>query len=173
MPLNQFDAAIYLITLIAVVFGFNAGLLRSLATIFGYVAAAPVAVGTAPALSLFLVEKFRMPAAYNGAVLFGVLLVCGMAFSALLRRAVGDLVGPNISLVDRLCGAVLGAVRIALLAVAMVVIFDRIIPANREPGFLKDSHLRPYLSAAGQKGLRSLPPDVTDYIDRLKRARGI
>jgi membrane protein required for colicin V production len=53
------------------------------------------------------------------------------------------------------------------------VIFDRIIPPNREPAFLKDSELRPYLSAAGRAGLKSLPPGVVAYIDQLKRERGI
>jgi hypothetical protein len=60
-----------------------------------------------------------------------------------------------------------------LLAVLMVLIFDRIIPANRQPAFLAESRLRPILSMAGQQGLRSLPPDVTDFVDQLKRERGI
>jgi membrane protein required for colicin V production len=55
----------------------------------------------------------------------------------------------------------------------MVVIFDRIIPPGREPEFLKGSRLRPILSAAGQQGLKSLPPDVEDYIDHMKRERGL
>ena len=171
--MNLFDAAVYLITLVAVIVGFNSGLLRSLATILGYVAAAPVAVGTAPAVSLFLANRFNMPPAQNLLVLFGILLVMGVIFGALLRRAVGDLAGPEISLPDQLAGAVLGAVRIALLAVLMVLIFDRIIPENRQPAFLTGSHLRPFLSAAGRMGLRSLPPGVADHIDRLKRERGI
>ena len=33
--------------------------------------------------------------------------------------------------------------------------------------------LRPILSQAGRLGLRTLPPDVEDYIDRLKRERGV
>jgi membrane protein required for colicin V production len=168
-----FDAAIYALAALAVIIGFNAGLLRSLATILGYVAATPVAIAMAPALSLFLIQRFQMPLAYNGAVLFGILLVVGMLFGALMRRAVRHVVGPRTGIADRTAGAALGAVRIGLLAVVMVVIFDRIIPAGREPSFLKESQLRPYLSVAGRAGLKSLPPDVADHIDRLKRARGI
>jgi membrane protein required for colicin V production len=67
----------------------------------------------------------------------------------------------------------LGALRVALLAVLLVVIFYRIIPPGREPNFLKGSQWRPILSSAGQHGLRSLPPEVEDYIDKLKRQRGI
>ncbi len=171
--MNPFDAAIYLCLLVAVVFGFNSGLLRSLATILGYVAATPVAVGTAPALSLFLSDRFKLPPGSNVLVLFGILLVTGMVFGALLRRAVGDLAGPQVGILDRFGGAVLGAVRVGLLAVLMVVIFDRIIPVNRQPAFLTGSQLRPFLSLAGRAGLKSLPPDVADFIDRLKRERRI
>ena len=61
----------------------------------------------------------------------------------------------------------------ALLAVVLVLVFDRIIPPGREPAFLKGSQWRPVLSQAGQQGLRALPPDIEAYIDRLKRERGI
>jgi membrane protein required for colicin V production len=54
-----------------------------------------------------------------------------------------------------------------------VLIFDQLVPADRQPAFLTGSHLRPLLSVAGQKGFKSLPPDVTAYIDRLKKDRRI
>jgi hypothetical protein len=40
--MNAFDAAIYVVVVVAVVAGFNAGLLRSMATIFGYACAMPI-----------------------------------------------------------------------------------------------------------------------------------
>jgi membrane protein required for colicin V production len=171
--MNSFDAAVYLITFVAVIMGFHSGLLRSLATIFGYVCAAPFAVGTAPYLSRVLNDQFHLSPTQNWLVPFGIFLVAGMVLSALLRLAIGELVGARVSVADRLAGAMLGAVRIGLLAVLMVVIFDRIIPADGEPAFLAGSQLRPILSRAGRAGLQSLPPDVTEYIDRLKRERGI
>jgi hypothetical protein len=42
--------------------------------------------------------------------------------------------------------------------VTVVVIFDQLIPKDQEPAFLKGSHLRQRLSVAGQKSLKSLPP---------------
>jgi membrane protein required for colicin V production len=171
--MNLFDAAVYFCLLIAIVLGFNSGLLRSLATILGYVLATPIALGTAPALSLLLTQRFKLPPVWNGLVLFGLLFVIGVIFSALLRRAVGDLVGSQVGILDRFGGAVFGAVRVGLLAVVIVLIFDRIIPANSQPPFLVGSKLRPFLSVAAQQGLKTLPPDVIAYIDRLKRERGI
>lgn len=171
--MNTFDAAVYICLIVAIVMGFNTGLLRSMATVIGYLAAMPFAVAIAPALSLILGERFTMSQAQTWVALFGVFIVTGMVLSALLRRTISDIVGPRVSIPDRLAGSVLGAARVGLLAVLMVVIFDRIIPPNIQPTFLAGSQLRPILSMAGQMGLKSLPPDVADYIDRLKRANGL
>lgn len=171
--MNIFDAIVLGFTLVAIAFGFHAGLLRSLATILGYVIAAPFAVAVTPPLAFYFNGSAELSNGRGALVLFGVFLVSGMLFSALLRRAVSELAGGEIGLFDRLLGAVLGAVRIALLAVLMVLIFDRIIPPNREPAWLSQSRVRPYLSAAGRRGLRALPPEVTEYIDRLKKQRGL
>ena len=173
LPFNPFDAAIYIFLFVAVVMGFMTGLLRSMATIFGYVAAMGLAVALAPRLSQLLTEQFKMPLAQPWLVLTVLFLAAGIMLSALLRYAVSELVGERISIPDRVAGALLGAIRVGLLAVVLVLVFDRIIPPGREPAFLKGSQWRPVLSKAGQQGLQSLPPDIADYIDRLKRERGI
>ena len=168
-----FDIVLYTFAALAAIMGFRSGLLRSLATILGYLVAAPFALGVAPALSVFLARYYPIPPAYSSLVLALVLLVAGIIMGALFRRVVSDLTGGEVNLLDRLLGAMLGAARIGLVGILIVVIFDRVFPPNREPGFLKGSQTRPYLSAAGEAGVKKLPPEVTDYIDRLKRARGI
>ena len=173
LPVNPFDAAVYVCLAVAVIAGLRSGLLRSLATMFGYLAAAPVAVVAAPYFTPFVIEKFKVPPEQTGLVFAGVFLVIGFVLGALLRLAVSEIVGVDISLPDRMAGAMLGAVRIVLLAVVMVVVFDRIIPAGREPAFLTGSRLRPVLSQAGQAGLKSLPSDIADTIDKLKKQRGL
>jgi membrane protein required for colicin V production len=176
MPSSQislFDAAIYLALFLAVVMGFMTGMLRSLATIFGYLAAMGLTVAVAPQLTQFMTAQFKLPPVQIWVAFVIVFLAAGMALSALLRVAVSEMIGPNVSIPDRVAGALLGAVRVILLAVVLVMVFDRIIPAGREPAFLKGSQWRPVLSQAGQQGLQSLPPEVEDYIDRLKRERGL
>jgi membrane protein required for colicin V production len=153
--------------------GFISGLLRSLAAIFGYLAAMGLAVALAPHLSPLLADRFKLPPAQIWTLFAAIFLVAGIALSALLRLAISEMVGPNVSIPDRVAGAMLGAVRVGLLAVLIVVVFDRIIPPGREPAFLKGSQWRPVLSQAGQQGLKSLPPDVEDYINRLKKERGL
>jgi membrane protein required for colicin V production len=171
--MNSFDAVVYFVALVAVISGFNAGLLRSIATIMGYLAAMPIAVAATPYLARTLTDKFAAPEAQNPILFFAVFLVVGIALGAMARTAISETVGARVSLPDRLAGSMLGAVRIALVAVTMVLIFDRIIPADRQPAFLTGSQLRPILLVAGRQGLKSLPPDVTAYIDQLKRDRRI
>jgi len=171
--MNPFDAAVYFFLLLAIILGFQAGLLRSLATIVGYVAAMPFAVVAVPHFLSGGNGKLVLASPQGWAILFLILLATGFVLSALLRVAVSELVGPDINIADRAAGATLGAVRVLLLAVLMVLIFDRIIPANSQPHFLVDSRLRPLLSVAGQQGVKSLPPEVASYIDRLKQSRGI
>lgn len=171
--MNSFDLVVILCAVVAMVMGFRSGLLRSMATILGYLCAMPIALVTAPALGSFLTEQLRMPPAPGWAVFCGIFLVSGIMLAALMRTAINELVGETVSIPDRVAGATLGAMRIGLLAVLMVVIFERIIPPDRQPPFLKESWLRPMLSVAGQLGLKSLPPDVAETIDRLKRERGI
>ena len=173
LAINPFDAAVYICLFLAVVMGFMTGMLRSLATIFGYVAAMGLALALAPQLAPLIAAQFKLPPAQTWLVFAVAFLAAGMALSALLRLAVSEMVGPNVSIPDRVAGALLGAVRVGLLAVLIVVVFDRIIPPGREPAFLRGSQWRPVLSQAGQRGLRSLPPEVEAYIDRLKRERGL
>lgn len=173
LPINLFDGAVYLCLAVAVIAGFRSGLLRSLATIFGYVIAAPVAVALMPYLTPILSERLRWPPTQVSLAFFAVFIVIGVIVAALLRSAVGEIAGSQISAPDRAAGAFLGAIRVVLLAVLMVLVFERIIPPGREPAFLKASTLRPILSQAGQEGLRKLPQDVTDFIDRTKRERGL
>jgi membrane protein required for colicin V production len=173
LPVNLFDGAIYLCLVIAIISGFRSGLLRSLATIFGYVIAAPVAVALMPYLTPILAERLKLPPAQVSLAFFAVFFVIGFVLAALLRAAIGEIAGNQISAPDRAAGAFLGVIRVVLVAVVIVLVFERIIPAGREPAFLTGSKLRPILSQAGQEGLRKLPPDVTDFIDRTKRERGL
>ncbi len=173
--MNLFDAAVYTIAFIAVIAGFYSGFLRSAVTILAYVAAMPTAVGAtsllSPALAGQSASLSHSPWARNSFLFFGIFLVIGVVLGAPLRLAVSETIGPRISIADRLAGSLLGAVRIGLVAVVMVLVFDRLIPPDREPAFLRGSQLRPILSKAGQMGLKSLPPETTAFIDQLKKER--
>ena len=173
LPINAFDLAIYVYLAVAIISGYRSGLLRSLATIFGYAIAAPVAVAAMSFLTPLFADRLQLRPDQSSLAYFVVFFVLGIILAALLRGAVGEISGPQIGPADRAAGALLGALRVVLVAVLMVMVFERVIPEGREPAFLRESNLRPILSQAGREGLRKLPPDVTEFIDRLKRERGL
>ena len=96
-----------------------------------------------------------------------------MVLGKIARTALDDAIGPEAGVMDRVGGAALGAVRVALIAITLVLMSDQLLPANQQPAFIAGSRLRPLLSAAGQLGVRSLPPDLMAAIDRLKKDRHI
>ena len=168
--MNLFDLVVCLIAIVAIVSSFNAGLLRSVASILGYITATPVAVGVTSWISPAKAAPFSPENLTQGSFIFCVVFVAaGLAFGALLRKGIDETIGPAKSLVDRLAGALLGLVRIGLVATTIVLIFDRLIPAGHDPAFLQGSRVRPVLSVAGRLGLKSLPPEVVHYIDQLKQ----
>jgi len=170
--MNTFDIAVLLGLVIAVGTGFSTGLIRSAITIVAYIVAMPITVW---AMSFVppLTENTNSPLMQNAGFFLGAFLVIGMVIGKLARIPVDEAIGTDIGLVDRFGGAALGAVRVGLVATSIVLVFDQLIPSYRQPAFLQDSQLRPMFSAAGQKGIRALPPELTATIDRLKRERHI
>ena len=170
--MNTFDIAVLLGLVIAVGTGFSTGLIRSAITIVAYIVAMPITVW---AMSFVppLTENTNSPLMQNAGFFLGAFLVIGMVIGKLARIPVDEAIGTDIGLVDRFGGAALGAVRVGLVATSIVLVFDQLVPSYRQPAFLQDSQLRPMFSAAGQKGIRALPPELTATIDRLKRERHI
>ncbi|MFD2181350.1 hypothetical protein [Rhodoplanes azumiensis] len=83
--------------------------------------------------------------------------------------AVAAFVAPVVSLRDRLAGATLGAGRIGLGAVLLVLVFEGIVPVHLQPQAFTRSRLRPVLSRAGAAGLTTRPPEIEALIDTLAR----
>ena len=169
--MNPFDVAIGLGLAAFMGIGFYSGFLRSLATIFGYVAAAPIAVAATSYVSPALAGDTAPPWARNFALFFVVLLIAGLVVGRLLRHGLAELIGDDVGIADRVIGALLGAARVGLVVVPVVVMFDRYVPADRQPQFFAGSKLRPYFSAAGRRGIDALPPEATAYLDKLSRDR--
>jgi membrane protein required for colicin V production len=171
--MNSFDAVVYVGLVVAAVAGFNAGLLRSAVTILAYLIAMPMAVWIMSLISPGVDGKAGALLTQNSLLFFGIFLIAGIVLGKLSRMAIDEAIGTEAGIGDRLAGAALGTARIGIIAITVVLVFDQFVPSDRQPAYLTGSRLRPLLSAAGQSGFRSLPPDVTAYIDRLKKDRRI
>ncbi|WP_441238688.1 CvpA family protein [Bradyrhizobium sp. 930_D9_N1_4] len=170
--MNSFDLAVYAAFAIAIGFGFRTGLLGSAMTILAYLLAAPIAVALMPLIVPQIAGNPNSPFLQNWIWFFGIFLVVGMLFGYIGRLMLSDTIR-EAGIGDRLGGAALGAIRVCLVATTLVLVFDQIVPVNRQPPFLAGSHLRPLFSAAGRMGFKTLPPEATSAIDRLKQERRI
>lgn len=170
--MNGFDLAVCAALAIAIGMGLRTGLLRSAMTILAYLLAAPIAVWLMPVIAPQLSRDPASTFLQNWMWFFLIFLVVGMALGHLGRLALAD-TATAAGLTDRLGGAALGAIRVGLVATTLVLVFDQLVPANRQPPFLVGSQLRPLFSAAGQMGFKSLPPEAAAAIDRIKRERRI
>jgi membrane protein required for colicin V production len=137
--MNSFDAAVYLGLVVAVTTGFNAGLLRSAITILAYLIAMPIAVWATSLVSPGFDGKLGAPVMQDSLLLFGSFLVTGMVLGKLMRMALDETIGPQAGIGDRLAGAALGAVRVGLVAITLVLIFDSLVSPDRQPAFLAGS----------------------------------
>jgi len=113
---NSFDLAVYACLFVAVVMGFMTGLLRSLATIIGYICGAGIAVAAAPKTVSLLANYPKIPTPQTWIVVVAIFIVAGALISALLRLIVSGMTSRNISVPDRIAGAAPGGVRFAMLA---------------------------------------------------------
>lgn len=171
--MNSFDLAVYLMLVVAVFSGYSTGLLRSAITILAYLIAAPLAMGVVAAMSHDARLDPGTPFGQNWVQFFAAFLVIGMALGKIGRILLDDTLGPRAGFGDRIGGAALGALRVGMVAITLVLVFDQLIPKDQQPKFLIGSQLRPLFSLAGQKGFRALPPEVADVLDRIKQQRRI
>jgi len=111
------------------------GLLRSLATTIGYICGAGIAVAATPKALSLLANYPKIPTLQTWIVVVAIFIVTGALISALLRLTASGIAGRNITVPDRIGGAALGAFRVAMLAIMLVLVFDRMIPPEREPLF--------------------------------------
>ncbi len=92
-----------------------------------------------------------------------------------MRRSVDAAVGETVSMPDRIAGSALGCARILLLAVLMVLVFDRLVSPKRQPSALA------HAIAVAANPVRSRPAKACGHcrrtspphIDRLKKGNTV
>ena len=110
--MNSFDAVVYIGLVVAIVTGFNAGLLRSAVTILAYLVAMPIAVWAMSLLSPGIDGGSGSPLTQNLLLFFGIFLIAGMVLGKLMRMALDETIGPGAGIGDRSpgrCSARLGS----------------------------------------------------------------
>src|ERR1700745_2110 len=99
--MNTFDLVVCLIAIVAGVTSFNVGLLRSVASILGYITATPLAVAATSWISPATPVQSSPAGMTQGSLVFCVVfIVGGLVFGALLRTGIDETIGPSRSIPD-------------------------------------------------------------------------
>src|SRR3569623_3706016 len=77
LPFNLFDGAVYLCLAVVIIAGLRSGLMRSLATIVGYLIAAPLAVALPPYVTPLVNARFPLTPSQLPLVFFAVVVAIG------------------------------------------------------------------------------------------------
>ena len=91
--MSPFDIAVGLAAVVAIVFGFKSGLLRSAATIVAYLCAAPFAVKGTALVSQALDRTPDPGSMQTFLIFFGILVVLGVAIAAGFNAAIDEIAG--------------------------------------------------------------------------------
>lgn len=168
--MNSFDIAMAALFLVSGISGFATGLIRSVASLLAWLIATGVAVWATPLVLPYVVPYLPMTPLRDIAVFLLTLVVLAVVLGILVQMLLTAMFGPRVSFGDRVAGLALGFVRALLVAVLLVLMFERLMPADRQPAFLQGSRARPVLSMLAAHGLRSLPPQVQYSVERLRSA---
>ena len=101
--MNSFDVVVYLGLVIAVVTGFNTGLLRSAITILAYLFAMPIAVWATSSLAPEIGDRLGSPLTQNSLLFFATFLIAGMVLGKCARMALDDTIGSEERRVGKEC----------------------------------------------------------------------
>ena len=101
--MNSFDLAVYAGLAIAVIMGFQTGLLRSAITIVAYLFATPIAMWiTSAARAADRRRSGASPLTQNWVLFFVTFLAAGMVLGKLARMALDEAIGADAGIGDRL-----------------------------------------------------------------------
>lgn len=163
--MNGFDVAIIVVLGYCVIRGIFRGFIKEVAAIAAILAAFYAAYLYQDEAAAFLTQWFRdagyLQIAAFALVFFGVFFTVTLV-GVLVRMLVS---AASLGVVDRMLGAVFGAVKAVLLVTLVYVLLVTFTPAGGK-AFLGDSKLAPPVVEAGRLVVAVMPDTVTKAYDR-------
>lgn len=164
---TAFDIAVAVIVLLAAIFGFASGTLKSIAGLITVLLSALLAVAFAPIIepyftSIVTSDNWR----HIGAHL--ILFIIALIIIGLVLRLLVSAIAPKPTLGDSLAGLIIGFLRGALLALLFVMMIDA-FPIGDPPSWLSAAWSKPYLSNVGKQIRDNVPASFWEMVSNLQR----
>lgn len=173
MPVSYLDLVVLGVIFVSAVLAMMRGLTREVLAIASWVAAAVVAyLFYKPVLPY--VQQYISHPLISVAIAVGAVFIITLIVVSLITVRISDFIlDSRIGALDRTLGFVFGAARGALICVIGFVFFTWLVPADKQPEWVKASKARPYLESSGNSLRAMLPDDPEKMFNEMRdKAKG-
>lgn len=165
---TAFDIAVAVVVILAAIFGFASGTLKSIAGLITVLVAAFLAVAFSPIIepyftSIVTSDNWR----HIGAHL--ILFFLALIIIGLVLRLLVSAIAPKPTLGDSLAGLIIGLLRGAALALLFVMMVDSFPVGDPPPSWLSAAWSKPYLSNVGKQIHDNVPASFWEMVGNLQR----
>jgi membrane protein required for colicin V production len=150
MPVSPLDLAVVAIVLISAFLASVRGFTREVLAIISWVAAAVAAYYLYPQALPFAKQYISNQTIALIAAIAAVFLVTLIVVALITVKISDFILDSRIGPLDRTLGFLFGAARGALIALVAFAFFVWLVPDKNQPGWVKDSRVRPLLEPAGE-----------------------
>ncbi|MBN9061901.1 MAG: CvpA family protein [Rhizobiales bacterium] len=174
MPISYLDLVVLGVVFVSAVLAMMRGLTREVLAIASWVAAAIAAyVFYKPVLPY--VQQYVNHPMISLAIAVGAVFIVTLIIVSLITVRISDFIlDSRIGALDRTLGFVFGAARGALICIIGFVFFTWLVPADKQPEWVKASKARPYLESSGNSLRAMLPDDPEKMLNEMRdRARNM
>ncbi len=172
MPVSYLDLVVLGVIFVSAVLAMMRGFTREVLAIASWVAAAIVAYLFHKPL-LPYVRQYISHEMVSLAIAIGAVFIVTLIVVSLITVRISDFIlDSRIGALDRTLGFLFGAARGALICIIGFIFFGWLVPADKQPDWVKTSKARPYLESSGNSLMALLPADPEKMIrDIQNRAR--
>mgnify|MGYP000899921462 CR=1 FL=1 len=174
MPVSYLDLVVLGVVFVSAVLAMMRGFTREVLAIASWVAAAIVAYLFHKPLLPYVQQYISHPMISLAIAIGAVFIVTLIVVSLITVRISDFILDSRIGALDRTLGFVFGAARGALICVIGFVFFTWLVPADKQPEWVKSSKARPYLESSGNSLRAMLPDDPEKMINDMRnRAKNL
>src|ERR1700752_1983244 len=170
MPITWLDLILLGVMLISGLLAMIRGFMREILSITAWGAAAVATVLLYPRLLPIAKANISSDIVATGAVIGGVFLITLLIVSIITVRISDMILDSRIGALDRTLGFLFGLGRGLIIVVVAFLFFAWLVPAGKQPEWVRDAKSRVVLQSTGQWLISMLPDDPEKTIlKRLKR----
>jgi membrane protein required for colicin V production len=171
MPITLLDIILLAIMLVSALLAMVRGFMREVLSIASWGAAALLTVYAYPRLLPMAKQYINHDIAAAVVVIAGVFLGTLLIVSVITIKISDMILDSRVGALDRTLGFLFGLGRGLLIVVVAFLFFAWLVPADKQPEWVRNAKSRVVLQSTGQALMSMLPEDPEGYLRKLKRPR--